>query len=499
MNVPLTAIEPIVLVYFVYGLAFFSMGLALTFETTRHPAESIMRRAMVGLTLFGIIHGVHEWFEMFLQIEQTAYGRQIALWVEVVRLAVLLFSFGALAMSGCVLLCKRPKGRMGWIFPSIVAVYLVGLAFIVPDFVPDWNVLLNAVDAWTRYSIGVAGAAAAGLGLILHGRDQRNISPIIRRGLYIAGGALIAYGVIGQTVPAPSALFPSNLYNTETFQALFGFPVQLLRAGVAAVATGGLLIALREAEIERHRALEAANAARLAAEAQARDAIARREALQRELLRRTVAAQEAERARIARELHDQTGQMLTALTYRVAALDNGKPVTQHTVDELGQLADQALAELRHIVTDLRPAQLDDLGLVAALHWLADETRQRLRLDVQIAIQGRKVRLPDDVETTLFRIAQEALTNVARHAEVDIAHLKLVFEEGQVRMTVRDEGRGFAPAALLAAEPSGEPAWGLIGMGERAEAAGGELDVIAAEGSGVTVRVTIPLSGEAEHG
>jgi signal transduction histidine kinase len=499
MNLPPTAIDPIVFVYFVYGLAFFTMGLALTFETTRHPADSIMRRAMGGLTFFSIVHGAHEWFEMFLQIEQTAYGRHATLVVEVVRLAVLIVSFGALSMSGCALLCKRPKGRMGWVFPAIMAVYLAGLAFIVPGFMRGSDVLLHVVDAWTRYSMGVAGAVAAGLGLILHGRDQETINVRIQRGLYIAGGALIAYGVVGQTVPAPSALFPSNIYNTETFQALFGFPVQLLRAGMAAVATGGLLIALREAEFERYRALDVANAARLAAEAQARDAIARREALQKELLRRTVAAQEAERARIARELHDQTGQMLTALTYHIAALGNGKPINPQIVDELAQLADQALADLRHIVIDLRPTQLDDLGLVAALHWLVDETRRRLRLHVQIAIEGRKTRLPDDVETALFRIAQEALTNIARHAGVDMACLELAFEDEQVRMTVRDEGRGFTPQAVLTGEPSGEPAWGLIGMQERADAAGGKLDVVATRGEGVTVCVTIPLSGENGHG
>jgi signal transduction histidine kinase len=498
MNLPLTAIDPIVFVYFIYGLAFFTMGLALTFETTRHPADSIMRRAMVGLTFFSIVHGAHEWFEMFLQIEQTAYGRHATLVVEVVRLAVLIISFGALSMSGCALLCKRPKGRMGWVFPAIVAVYLAGLIFIVPDFMGSWDVLLHVVDAWTRYSMGVAGAIAAGLGLILHGRDQETINARAQHGLYIAGGALIAYGVVGQTVPAPSALFPSTVYNTETFQVLFGFPVQLLRAGMAAIATGGLMIALREAEVERYRALEAANAARLAAEAQARDAIARREALQKELLRRTVAAQEAERARIARELHDQTGQMLTALTYHIAALGNGKPIDPKTVDDLAQLADQALTELRHIVVDLRPAQLDDLGLVAALHWLVDETRRRLPLDVQIAIEGRKTRLPDDVETALFRIAQEALTNVARHAGVDRARLELAFERGRVRMMVRDEGRGFAPQAVLLTETAAEPAWGLIGMQERADAAGGRLDIIAAQDKGVTVCVTIPLSGENDH-
>jgi len=141
-----------------------------------------------------------------------------------------------------------------------------------------------------------------------------------------------------------------------------------------------------------------------------------------------------------------------------------------------------------LVHDLRPAQLDDLGLVAALGYLADEA-QRGGLPVKLIVAGDRQRLEPLVETVLFRIAQEALTNVTRHASASQAMISLSFETRQVRLALQDEGVGFNPDKSLK-PPHG---WGLAGMRERAESVGGQFRIDSAPGRGTLVEVIVPLA------
>ena len=139
-----------------------------------------------------------------------------------------------------------------------------------------------------------------------------------------------------------------------------------------------------------------------------------------------------------------------------------------------------------LVHDLRPAQLDDLGLVAALRYLADETKQRLNLAVVVNVFGSQQRLDRLVETVFFRVAQESLTNVARHAQVHEALVNLIYEEQHVVLQVIDRGTGFD---LRASKP--EDGWGLAGMRERADSIDGVLKVISSPNSGTMVELTVP--------
>lgn len=495
----MSGLDPLVPVYFMYGLAFYTMGGALALLSGNRIGDPIVKRGVMALATFGLIHGIHEWYEMFLLIQMRVYGFEPPLYLNVLRAVLLFVSFGALCLSGCYLLCRREGSPIQRITPYLMLLFGVGLAVILLRFAPDWEVVLPLTEVWMRYSLGLTGAVLAGAGLVVRGRVYKSIAQPVTHGLNIAGVALIIYGVLGQTAPSYSLMFPSNVYNAEVFRQLFGFPVQLLRTAVALVVTVGLVIAMRALDIQYQRTLRLAIEAKLEAQVRAQQEMARRQQLQKELLRRTVGAQEDERARIARELHDQTGQTLTALNYRVAALGNGHTVTPEMVDSLKDLAGQALADLRGLVTDLRPAQLDDLGLVAALHWLADHMRNRLDLDVEIQIEGRKQRLPGDVETALFRIAQEALTNVARHAGVNYARVCLRFTDENVLLDIVDEGRGFDVTSMRdnGANP-GEEAWGLMGMEERAALVNGRFDLLSREGEGTVVRITVPLVGDSTH-
>jgi signal transduction histidine kinase len=219
-----------------------------------------------------------------------------------------------------------------------------------------------------------------------------------------------------------------------------------------------------------------------------------------ELLHQVVGAQEMERQRIARELHDATGQSLTAVALGLrgvestVASDPIKAVAQ--LQELKTYSTDALGELRHIISDLRPSQLDDLGLVAALQWYVQEFEKRYGVHATFLLQGERRRLPQEYETVLFRIAQEALTNIGKHAQATLATVRFEFDPGQVCLTIEDNGRGFDPEAVLRqTRPAG---WGLLGMQERALLLGGEFQIESDPAGGTRIQVTAPLLVEVEN-
>jgi two-component system sensor histidine kinase UhpB len=244
---------------------------------------------------------------------------------------------------------------------------------------------------------------------------------------------------------------------------------------------------------------------------------------------RVLRAQETERRRLALELHDQTGQSLTALALHAEVIaqwlrtaDQTPAVAQarQQAERLGALAQRTLVEVQVLSRQLRPPLLDDLGLPAALHWLAEDAGERLRVAVHVRVRGlghddarsrppRKrddattvaelpaahaERLPEGVETALFRIAQESLTNAVRHGHARQIALALRWTAAQVSLSVADDGRGFVPGARLAGQrgQTGPGGMGLEGMFDRARLLGGTLALRSLPRHGCVVRVVIPL-------
>jgi two-component system sensor histidine kinase UhpB len=224
-----------------------------------------------------------------------------------------------------------------------------------------------------------------------------------------------------------------------------------------------------------------------------------RERILAELLDQVVGAQEAERQRIARELHDATGQSLTAIALGLrgveTVLESNPPVAVEQVRELRSFSTDALGELRQIIADLRPSQLDDLGLVPALQWYVQEFEKRYAVRTEFVVEGTRSRLPPEYETVLFRITQEALSNVARHADASHASVGLVINQAQVGMTIRDDGRGFDLEKTLRSDR--RAGWGLLGIQERTLLLGGRYEIDSKPGRGTYIRVTVPLKMEAE--
>ena len=204
-------------------------------------------------------------------------------------------------------------------------------------------------------------------------------------------------------------------------------------------------------------------------------------------LRRVVEAQELERRRLARELHDQTGQELTSVLLGLKAVEEAKSGAERA-EALAAVREQVvetLHDVRRLAVELRPKALDDFGLVPALERLRDTFAEQtgMRVDLESRIRER---LPTDVETALYRIVQEGLTNIVKHAQASAVSIVLRRSRSAVTALIEDDGRGFTP------DGSGE-GLGLLGMGERLALLGGRLKIESSHGAGTTIVAEVPLS------
>lgn len=211
-----------------------------------------------------------------------------------------------------------------------------------------------------------------------------------------------------------------------------------------------------------------------------------------------ISAQEEERRRVARELHDQVGQSLTMVkinldTLRLTSKETGKEAGKDALLTEGiDLVDQALTQVRDLSVLLRPAMLDDLGLEPALRSLLNHQARRAGYQATFHAEGLQPRPPRDIETICYRVAQEGLTNVAKHAQAKHVWLDVVVKDGRLRMTLRDDGAGFDVDAMRARAAAGK-SMGMISMTERATLGGGNLEIFSVPGQGVMLVLNLPVT------
>ncbi|MCL4535532.1 MAG: histidine kinase [Bacteroidetes bacterium] len=222
-----------------------------------------------------------------------------------------------------------------------------------------------------------------------------------------------------------------------------------------------------------------------------------KEALRGELLRKVISAQEEERKRIARELHDDTSQALAALAL---ALETASVAPARDVDEvkarIGAIKPRAvgiLEEVRKLTLDLRPTVLDDLGLIPAIRWYGENRLKGQGVKVHLETAGDERRLPPELETTLFRVVQEALSNIARHAKAHNVFITLDFSSSKVVIEVEDDGEGFDLTAVSKTTDR-ERGLGLMGMLERVALFSGTMVIETAPGAGTQLRIEVPIEG-----
>ena len=267
-----------------------------------------------------------------------------------------------------------------------------------------------------------------------------------------------------------------------------------------------------KAEIKRlneeleQRVIERTNELRVANEELRKEIIERKRAEEklkatseqlRALSARLQSAKEVEAARIAREIHDELGSALTALKWDLELIE--KDLNQEQGDErpskvrvkiaaMKGIIDDTINAIRRISAELRPSVLDDLGLVAAIRWHAGEFEERTGIVAHLHSSLEDMDLTQQQSTAVFRIFEEAMTNVMRHAQATQVDIKLEKENGELELTIRDNGRGFTEA-----EKSARRTLGLLGMRERANLIGGQVDITGSEGKGTVVTLRVPVA------
>jgi signal transduction histidine kinase len=198
--------------------------------------------------------------------------------------------------------------------------------------------------------------------------------------------------------------------------------------------------------------------------------------------------QETTARRFSHELHDELGQSLTAIKANLLGLQSSSEIDRRRLNDAHQLVDEAISNVRELSQLLRPVILDDFGLDAGLRWLTERFRQRTGIDVEY-VSNFEERLADETETHLFRICQEALTNIARHSGATKVHIELHAAKDKLHLCLEDNGRG------LDSEATPDIGMGMIGMRARARSTGGELEVRSTKGSGVRIDIWVPIHSE----
>ncbi|MBK7452119.1 MAG: sensor histidine kinase [Anaerolineales bacterium] len=472
-----------VAIYFFYGLAFFSMGLLVAMEGGR-STDARLRMALRPLAGFGLVHAAHEWLEMFRvmgHLNDIFNGIY-----PLLALSILAFSFLSLAAFGAYLvLGSESTWRVSLIIPlGLEAIWVYGLLIFKSKY--PIESIYTVADVWTRYSIAIPAGLLAAAGLIVQQRAFRRAGLVsFGRDSLWASVAFIWYSLIGQLFTAPSPLPPSTFLNADLFQNLFGFSIQLLRAVTAMFASLFVIRFLRAFQVESDSKIAELQAAQLHESQQ-------REHLHAELFRRIVGAQESERQRIARDLHDETGQSLTAIGMGLRGIANESDSKKrlNTLTQLQSLTSDSIRELQRIISDLRPAHLDDLGLSSTLRWYSSRVHELTSIHVRIDIEGDEPSLDDAIKITIFRIVQEALNNVIKHSQATTVNVKIHYLQKDVRIHIFDNGIGFEMKEIQ--NRIGRVSLGLAGMEERAALLGGGVTVSSRPGYGTEVEAVVPF-------
>ena len=458
------------LILFIYGLAFFAMGLAIVLEA--HPGSKLpLARNLWTLAAFGFLHSGVEWLDMVMvaRFYEDPLPGQIP--ISAIRVSLLVASSLALAWFGTALLAEA-GGRWRICLGVPPTLFLLWVGVVVGPFggSAPYTHSSTWASVWARYLLYLPASLLSALALArqapaLRSLGMPRVAADCRWAAYIFGAnALVAGLVVPQADP-----FPASFLNYETFRSVVGLPPQLFRAVAALGITYFIVRVLRlfdlQVRLERGRFASQA-----------------------------LLAQEEERKRIARELHDETAQLLSSILVRLTLLGQARSLEEvgKAQSELVSLSSRAVEGVRRLALELRPPELDDLGLAEALRWYVDDFSARWGVEARLRVTGPIHRLTPTTEMALYRIAQESLTNVARHAGAKQVAVSLERQNGVLTLSVEDDGHGFSVEAAMAAKERG---MGLFGMQERAALLGGTLQLHSELSQGTRVRVEVPVAAE----
>lgn len=454
----------------VYGQVFFVLALAIALQSWRH-SRLAMARNLQWLAVFGLTHALYEWGDVFIPIQAQYLPGPLIGFLRSLQSIMLAVSFACLFQFGVEALRPLPgRQRLLRVVPLAVLLIWIGWAF-GPALAASGNVRAWNMDMMilARYTIGLPGAlfAAYGLWHQAHQIATGMQMPHIRRALRVAALALVGYGIMAGLVVRPAPFFPANVLNTIWVEDWLLLPVPLVRGLLGLVLTVAIIRSL--------------------------------EAFQVELDRRLVAMEETqvlvtERERIGREIHDGTLQtiyaagLLLQTVERDLAQDGAPPHAR--LHQSVQLLNQAVSELRGSIGTLRPLP-DSRSLTASLQELAQDRNLRSLMDVDLVLdipEGQAL-APGQIGQ-LLAITNEALSNVARHAQATRVRLTAAVQDGRLRLEIHDNGHGLAVDYVVG--------YGLRNMHDRARLLGGELAVHSDPGRGTIVAVDVPWRKEDER-
>jgi len=457
------------LIYFVGGLSFFSMGLA---SALQHRRYSRLRLAQwLGLLAwFGILYGLNEWGNLFIPLQETLPVPETASWMAVLQLAVRGLALMLLFQFGVELL--RPPGRAwrllrllpsGMILLWVVALLHLGIGMRAPG-----EVVLSTGDTLARYLLGLPAAALSCLGLLEQRREVREAGfPQIAGYLLGAAISLGFFGLVGVLLGVSGPFYPGEWLGYPAVLYTIGVFAPILRAldGLAMVFFTSRALNVFEAEAERTIT----------------------EIEHRNLLL-------ADRERISRELHDGIIQSLYAAGLRLEAacqpmgeLPEDAPIKiRGVMDSLNQV----IRQIRAYIFDLQEMG-EEGSLIQRLSDLVRETRLNTMLEAEFRVHGTRCAYPLQRVPQLCQIAQEALSNAARHARAQRVQMDLYFEPDLLRVEIQDDGQGFD---LQQVQQIGQ-GLGLRTMGDRAALLGGALFIDTQPGAGTKVTIEVPCPCE----
>jgi signal transduction histidine kinase len=452
------------IIYFLYGLTFFVLGLAIALQS-RHASRLDLARNLNWLSAFGLAHGLHEWGEYFIPIQAAYLSPNAVRWLHDIRLLLLAASFACLFEFGVRLLSSLGQGRWLRFVPSgLFGAWVILSYFPLRTMIPGVGTWLNTVDAMARYFIGLPGGLVAAFALRRHA--QMRIAPLnlpdIFRTFRAAGITLVMYALTGGLLPPPVPFFPGNIVNSASFEAALIVPVPLVRSLIGVGLAVTIIRGLEIFDVETARTIEAME--------------------QRQILN-------AEHARLARELHDGAIQKVYSAGLLLESARNLAREPGPVSDRL----DRAISVLEDAIRDLRQNLIaltdapTETPLLDRLQQVADSPS----IVSMVSIDKELDLAPDDtldpIRTEhIMAIVNEALANVVRHAQASRVLLAVKRDDSQLEIIVRDNGTGI-PEEVSAG-------FGLRNMHDRARIINSHLSIRRIE-HGTEVRLSVPWSDQ----
>jgi signal transduction histidine kinase len=451
------------IIYFIYGLVFFVVGLAIALQS-RHSSRLNLARNLTWLAAFGFLHGFHEWGDLFIPLQAEYLAPAVITFLHYIHLFLLAASFACLLEFGVVLL-EPLKKWPHFIAPGLLLAWLIFIFFPLRIWQTDFVTWHQSADALVRYFIGFPGGLLAAYSLRKH-TLQRIASfdvPQIFRAIQAAGITMALYAVMAGLIVPPVQFFPGNFLNMDTFSYYLVVPPQLVRALIGLAMAWTTIRMLEIFDVETSRQIEAMGQQQMLAD---------------------------ERERIARELHDGTIQKVYTAGLLVRSAQNladaETPLAGRLATAVGVL-DDAIGDLRENLSGLQPPFQKHGSLGDALRGLVTDPRFSSLVDVSLDID-----LPDPATFAperaahILAIVQETLANIIRHAKARHVTISARCMDDRFMLGIEDDGIGISPRVV--------EGHGLRNMRDRASLLNGQLEVRRLE-KGTSVVLDIPWKME----